>query len=251
MADDPRDTRSDLVPPGDRVVMLSGGSRGIGAAIARRLLSDGYRLSLGVRRPHDTRARFADAPAGRLLVSRFDAFEAPSAEAWLDETLAAFDRVDVLINNAGMTKPLSFTEGGEDALDDLWAVNVKAPFRLIRLTLPHLARSGGGRVINIASTDAKRYRDQTVSIAYAATKHAVLALTHAAKFAGWESGVRVTALCPGAVDTDFTAGIPGVTPAANRIAPATLAEIVSLLLRLPNNASVAELVVNTRLESTL
>jgi NAD(P)-dependent dehydrogenase (short-subunit alcohol dehydrogenase family) len=92
---------------------------------------------------------------------------------------------------------------------------------------------------------------QTVSIAYAATKHAVLALTHAAKFAGWEHGVRVTALCPGAVDTDFTAGIPGVTPAANRIAPATLAEIVSLLLRLPNNASVAELVVNTRLESTL
>ena len=157
----------------------------------------------------------------------------------------------MLINNAGMTKPLSFAEGGEDALDDLWSVNVKAPFRLIRLALPHLSKSGGGRIINIASTDAKRYRDETVSIAYAATKHAVLALTHAAKFAGWESGVRVTALCPGGVDTDFIAGIPGVTPAANRIAPATLGEIVSLLLKLPNNASVAELVVNTRLESTL
>ena len=74
------------------------------------------------------------------------------------------------------------------------------------------------------------------------TKHAVLALSHAARFAGWDHGVRVTALCPGAVDTDFVAGIPGVTPAANRIAPETIAETVAFLLRLPNNASVAELV---------
>ena len=81
------------------------------------------------------------------------------------------------------------------------------------------------------------------------TKHAVLALTHAAKFAGWENGVRVTALCPGAVDTDLVASIPGVTPSANRIAPETIGETVSFLLRLPNTASVAELVVNTRLET--
>ena len=248
---DPRETRSELLPPGERIVMLSGGSRGIGAALARRLLSDGFRLSLGVRRPVEVRAKYSEIGPERLLAASFDAFDPPSAETWMSATLEHFGRLDALINNAGMTRPLSFTEGGEDALDELWAVNVKAPFRLIRLALPHLAESGNGRIINVASTDAKRYRDQTVSIAYAATKHAVLALTHAAKFAGWEHGVRVTALCPGAVDTDFTAGIPGVTPAANRIAPATLAEIVSLLLRLPNNASVAELVVNTRLESTL
>jgi NAD(P)-dependent dehydrogenase (short-subunit alcohol dehydrogenase family) len=231
--------------------MISGASRGIGAALARRLLADGYRLSLGVRRPSETRAKFPEADEARLLVSRFDALEPATAERWLSDTLEKFGRLDALINNAGIIKPLSFLEGSEDVLDDLWAVNVKAPFRLIRLALPELAKSGNGRIVNVASTDAKRYRDSTVSIAYAMTKHAVLALTHASKFAGWEHGVRVTALCPGAVDTDFTAGIPGVTPAANRLAPETLAEIVSLLLRLPNNASVAELVVNTRLESTL
>ncbi len=190
-------------------------------------------------------------PTGSLPSSPSTRSIPASAAAWVEETKKAFGRIDALINNAGMMKPLSFSEGGEDALDDLWAVNVKAPFRLIRLALPYLKESGGGRIINVASTDAKRYRNETVSIAYAATKHAVLALTHAAKFAGWEHGVRVTALCPGAVDTDFTAGIPGVTPLGERIAPTTLAEIVSLLLRLPNNASVAELVVNTRLESTL
>ena len=247
MADD-RETRSELLPVAGRVVMMSGGSTGIGAAIARRLLAEDYRLSLGGRRPKEIEAKFAGT-ANPPLVSRFDAFEPTTAEAWLNATLERYGRLDALINNAGRMKPLSFTEGDESALDELWAVNVKAPFRLIKLALPHLAKSGHGRVINIASTDAKRYRDSTVSIAYATTKHAVLALSHAAKFAGWEQGVRVTALCPGAVDTDFVAGIPGVTPV--RIAPTTIAEAVSFLLRLPNNSSVAELVVNARLESTL
>ena len=247
---DERETRSHVLPVGGRVVMLSGGSTGIGAAIARRLLDDGYVLSLGVRRPNEVVAKFAGA-ANPPLVCRFDAFDPATAEAWVQATLAAYGRVDALINNAGLMKPLSFADGDESALDDLWAVHVKAPYRLIRLTLPHLGRSGHGRIINVASTDAKRYRDASVSIAYATTKHAVLALTHAAKFAGWDQGVRVTALCPGAVDTDFLAGLSGITPAANRIAPTTLGEAVAFLLRLPNNASIAELVVNARLESTL
>jgi NAD(P)-dependent dehydrogenase (short-subunit alcohol dehydrogenase family) len=88
-----------------------------------------------------------------------------------------------------------------------------------------------------------------VSVAYTMSKHAVMALTHAARFAGWEQGVRATALCPGAVDTDLIAGIPGVTPRQDRIAPDTIAETVAFLLRLPNSSSVAELVMNTRLET--
>jgi len=247
---DERETRSELLPVAGRVVMMSGGSTGIGAAIARRLIDDGYRLSLAGRRPKEIEAKFAGSVTPPL-VSKFDALDPASAEAWLKATLERYGCLDALINNAGRMKPLSFTEGDEAALDELWAINVKAPFRLIKLALPHLARSGHGRIINIASTDAKRYRDTSVSIAYAATKHAVLALSHAAKFAGWEQGVRVTALCPGAVDTDFVAGVPGVTTPGGRIAPTTIAEAASFLLRLPNNASVAELVVNARLESTL
>ena len=95
---------------------------------------------------------------------------------------------------------------------------------------------------------ATMYRD-TVSVAYAMTKHVILALGHAAKFARWEKGVRVTALCPGAVDTELVASIPGVTPAANRLAPETVANSVAFLLGLPNSASISELVINTRLES--
>lgn len=247
---DPRETRSELLPADGRVVMMSGGSTGIGAAIARRLLAEGYTLSLGGRRPADIAAKYAEF-GGRVMAAAFDATKPATAQAWLDATLARFGRLDALINNAGRMKPLSFIEGDESALDELWEINVKAPFRMIKLALPHLAKSGHGRIINVASTDAKRYRDQSVSIAYATTKHAVLALSHAAKFAGWEHGVRVTALCPGAVDTDFIAGVPGVMAGPGRIAPTTIAEAAVFLLRLPNNASVAELVVTSRLESTL
>ena len=126
-----------------------------------------------------------------------------------------------------------------------------APFRLLRLCLPHLRKAGHGRVVNIASTDAKRYRDASSSVGYVMTKHAVLAMSHAAKFAGWDDGVRVTALCPGAVDTDLIAGLPGVTPSAGRMKPETIAHAVSFLLSLPDNASVAELPINTRLEPNL
>jgi NAD(P)-dependent dehydrogenase (short-subunit alcohol dehydrogenase family) len=241
----------DLLSSAGRVVMISGASRGIGAAIAQRLAADGFTLSLGVRRPAEVQGKFGALDPKRLLVSHFNALETGSAQTWLDETVKRFGRLDALINNAGIMRPLSFKEGDESVLDELWAVNVKAPFRLIRLALPLLAKSGTGRIINVASTDGKRYRDASVSIAYALSKQALVALSHAAKFAGWEDGVRVTALCPGAVETDLLKGLPGVTAPGKRIAPATLAEIVSLLLRLPNTASVAELVINTRLEHSL
>ena len=232
--------------PGDgRVVMISGATRGIGRAIAERLSSDGFRLSLGVRRQPETAALFPDA-----FVHRFDARDHGSALAWIDATMTRFGRIDALVNNAGGLKLFTLREGTVEELQAHWDVNVVAPFRLVQACLPHLATSGRGRIINIASTDGKRVREGS-SVAYAMTKHAVLALTHAARFAGWEQGVRATALCPGAVDTDLIANIPGVTPKAERLQPAVIADTVAFLLDLPNTASVAELVMNTRLESGL
>ena len=237
-----------MIDPNDRVVMLSGATGGIGAAVTRRLSEDGFRLSLGVRDVARAREMFPELVPDRGLICRFEAGEADTARAWVDATAEHFGQIDALINNAGILRQIFFDEGDEELLDELWTVNVKAPFRLIRHALPHLSETGGGRIINVASTDAKRYREG-VSVGYAMSKHAVLALSHAAKTAGWERGVRVTALCPGAVDTPMIQSIPGVTPVAERILPDTLAEIVSFLLRLPNNASVPEMVVNTRLES--
>lgn len=242
---------AELIPVAGRVVAISGASRGVGAAIAKRLALDGWALSLGVRDPKAVSERLPLAGAAAVTVHRFDAEMPETAESWIAETVARHGRLDALINNAGILKHVDFSADGEAALDAMWAVNVKAPYRVTRHALPHLKAAGHGRVINIASTDAKRYRDATVSIGYAMSKHALLALSHATKFASWNDGVRVTALCPGGIDTDLIAGLPGVTPGQGRLSPATVAEMVSLLLRLPDTATISELVMNTRLESTL
>ncbi len=230
-----------------RLVMVSGGARGLGAAIVRRCLADGHAVSVGARDPAAVRAAFGKA----VTAHRFDADDPGSAQSWVDATVAQSGAPDALINNAGILRMVDFTRGEEDDLDALWNVNVKGPFRLIRAALPHLRASGRGRVVNIASTDAKRYRDSSVSLGYVMTKQALLAMTHAVRFAGWDDGLRGTAICPGAIDTEMIANIPGVTPKAQRLQPEDVAEIVSLLLRLPNQASVPEIVVNTRLESTI
>ena len=231
-----------------RVAMVSGGGRGLGAAIAERLLDDGWAVSLGLRDLGQA-ARFG-APAGRLTAVHFDADLPATADAWVTTTVNRLGRIDALVNNAGILRTVDFDEGSEADLDAMWAVNVKAPFRLIRAALPHLRETGTGRIVNIASTDARRYRPGT-SIGYAMTKHALLAMTQAARFAGWEDGVRATALCPGAIDTDLVAGLPGVTPKGDRLTPETVAGIVAMILTLPNQASLPELIVNTRLESLI
>ncbi|MCX7322952.1 MAG: SDR family NAD(P)-dependent oxidoreductase [Hyphomicrobiales bacterium] len=243
----PADASPAVLPVDGRVIAITGASRGLGAAIARRLHADGYTLALGVRDVAATRSRLD--LAGRCTFHHFDALDAGSADVFIDEAIAAHGKLDGLINNAGVLRRFSFDHPDERALDEMWAVNVKAPFRTIVRALPALKASGHGRIVNIASTDAKRVRDPSAPLGYVMSKHALLALSHAAKFAGWEDGVRVTALCPGAIDTELIAGLPGATPAANRLKPETVAEAVSLLLRLPNAATVAEMVMNTRLEA--
>lgn len=238
-----------LLEASGRVVAVTGASRGLGLAIARRLHAEGFTLALGVRDPAGTRRTLG--LEDRVTFHRFDARDTPTASAFVSEAIAAHGRLDCLVNNAGVLRRFGFDHPDEAALDEMWEVNVKAPFRVIHAALPALKACGNGRIVNIASTDAKRYRDPTAPLGYVMSKHALLALSHAAKFAGWEDGVRVTALCPGAIDTELIKGLPGATPAANRLKPETVAEMVALLLRLPNAATVAELVMNTRLEATL
>lgn len=228
-----------------KVVMVSGGGRGLGAAITAALIEAGWTVSLGLRDLSQA-DQFGDAVSAHA----FDASDPAAAQAWVDATVARHGQLNALVNNAGILRMVDFDQGSEDDLDDMWAVNVKAPFRLIRAAMPHLKACGQGRVVNIASTDAKRFRQGT-SIGYSMTKHALHVLTQATRAAGYDDGVRATALCPGAIDTDLIANIPGVTPKPDRLTPETVAVLVTMLLALPNQASVPELIANTRYESLI
>lgn len=231
-----------MLDPKGRVAMVSGASRGIGRRIVERLLASGFQVSAGVRDPRGL------AAAEHLLVQRYDAESLDSAEAWVAATLARFGRLDALVNAAGINPMARIGDADETALDLMWAVNVKGPLRLVRLAMPHLAASGTGRVVNISSLSGKRVANENVG--YAMSKFALMALTHGVRREGWEQGVRATALSPGFVNTDMTMGVQGV-PRETMIDPADLAEMAEMLLLLPNNAVVGELLVNARFEPML
>lgn len=226
--------------------MISGANRGLGNAIARRLLADGYNVSAGGRDAAAVGAAFETSDDGRLLTHPYDATVTGSDQDWFDATIGRFGSVDILINNAGVLDTSSFDELTDDGLDNLWAVNVKAPFRLTRIAMPALRAAGTGRVVNIASLSGLRVAGQFAP-GYAMSKHAVIALTEATKQTGWADGVRVTAVCPGFIATDMIAGLD--EDPTTMIQPADLAEMISTVVALPNSASVAELRVACRLEA--
>jgi len=239
-----------MLKPNNRVILISGASSGIGLAIAKLLLKEGYNLSLGVRNIEKTRNLFSKCKSQNYIIEKFEATDLKTIDSWVENTVNRFGKIDGLINNAGILKIVSFDEGEIEELNELWKVNVVAPFYLTKLCLPHIKKTNYGRIINIASTDGKRYRE-SVSVGYSMVKHALVSMSHATRIAGWNDGIRVTAICPGAVDTNLLNGIPGVTTSKQRLKPETIAYTVSYVLSLPNNASVAELPINARVESTI
>ncbi|MEM0906558.1 MAG: SDR family NAD(P)-dependent oxidoreductase [Pseudomonadota bacterium] len=226
-----------------RAVMVSGASRGIGLALVETLLSKGWSVSAGVRDPASLTAKLG--ATDNLLVTRFDAEDRATFADWLDATLTRFGRVDGLINNAGISNTFSIEEGDETALDHLFEINVKAPLFLTRLVLPHLKASDAGRIVNISSMSGKRVRNENV--AYNMSKHAIIALTHGTRRIGWDHGVRAFVVCPSFVATDLTANAKKVSR-EEMINADDLAELITTTMALPNNAMVAELIVNCRLE---
>ncbi len=232
-----------MLAPDGRVIMISGANRGIGLAIARVLYNAGYSLSLSARDPDS----LADLTSGwtpeRVVACRYDAQDQDTHRQWVADTVARFGRLDGLVNNAGIMEEVSVEDDNDEALDRMWEVNVKAPLSMIRTALPHLRRCGAGRIVNVASLAGKAVYG--AGIGYSMTKFAAVALSHATRHAGWDDGVRCTALCPGYVATDMTAAVESV-PLDQMIAPDDLAEVVLTVLSLSNTASIAELIINCR-----
>lgn len=230
------------LPAKGRVVMISGARRGIGRAVLERLLAGGYPVSAGLR-------TMTDMPAhADLACLPYDAARTGSAEAWVAATVERFGRVDIVINAAGLNTRGTLFDTDESAFDQLFAVNAKGPMRVIRAAWPHLVASGAGRVINLASLSGKRVRND--NLAYAMSKFALMALTHEVRRAGWEHGIRASAICPGFVATDMTAAVTK-WPRDQMSRPEDLALLIETLIALPNTTSIAEVLVNCRHEDML
>lgn len=237
-----------MLPPQGRVILVSGASRGIGRAVAEALYAAGYSVSMGARDKTSLAGIAAGWDPARVHCARYDAVDWATHEAWVHSAAERFGRIDGLVNNAGMHSAVTLRAPDSAALDLAWAVNCKAPLNMISLALPWLEASGHGRIVNVASMSGKRVRNDNV--AYNMTKFALMALTHNARRISWDKGVRATAVCPSFVQTDMTAAMTAV-PREKMTRPQDLAALVVTAIGLPDEASVAELLVNCRLEDTL
>lgn len=225
-----------------RVALVSGASRGIGAAIAQRLVQDGWAVSLGMRNPVQP-----DWGAG-AHVAAYDA-SVPGAEAaWVAAAMGVFGRIDAVVANAGVMVPKSVIEATDDDIQTMMEVNVMAPRRLAQAAWPALMASGRGRVAILASLSGKRVKSSRAG-AYSMSKFAAVALAHGLRHEGFDHGIRATAICPGFVATDMALSLSD-RPADLMTHPADLARIVAMILDLPNEASVAEFAVNCQLEES-
>lgn len=189
----------------DKVIVITGASAGIGAAIARKAGAAGARLVLAARRKAELEAVARESGEGALTVVT-DVTVRADVEALARAAIERFERVDVWINNAGRGISRSVLELTDEDLDEMIRDNVKSALYGMQAIAPHLIARGDGQIINVSSL-LGRLPYVPVRSAYCAAKHALNALTASLRIElrGKAPGVVITTVSPGPVATDFGA----------------------------------------------
>jgi NADP-dependent 3-hydroxy acid dehydrogenase YdfG len=192
----------------DKVVIVTGASAGIGAAVAEGLVKAGARVMLAARR-EDRLAALAGrlrADGGVVDYLAADVADQKAMQRLADATVAAFGRIDVLVNNAGVMTLSTLAEGDVDAWDQMIDINLRGVLYGIAAVLPVMRRQDSGHIINLSSTMAHGGRSAGAAV-YVATKAAVSAISEAFR---QEAGpnLRSTIISPGAVTSELHDRIP-------------------------------------------
>ncbi len=236
-----------------RKILISGASRGIGKAIALKLLKEGHYLSLGVRKKDDLNNTYLDPKANNpesFLVHTYDATNPKSSKLWVERTVATFKNIDTIIHCAGIFKRtnLIFNDNDIQDIEELWKVNVMGPWILTKDAWKYLSISTSARIIVLVSMSGKRSKGNLAS--YSMSKFALMSLCQTMRNEGWQEGIRVTAICPGWVNTDMAKEITHF-PKKDMTQANDIANICSNLLDLPNSSVPFEIAVNCQLEKTI
>jgi 3-oxoacyl-[acyl-carrier protein] reductase len=186
-----------------KIALITGGSRGIGAAIAKRLAADGANVAITYTKGAEAAASVVKGieRAGRKAIAiQADATDAGAVEAAVEKTVATFGRLDVLVNNAGTAIPKTFEETTLEELDRLIDVNVRGTLVATQAALKHM--KNGGRIIMIGSSVGERVLVPGL-VAYSATKGAVKMFTQGLSREVGSRGITVNNVQPGPIDTDL------------------------------------------------
>jgi 3-oxoacyl-[acyl-carrier protein] reductase len=214
------------------VALVTGGSRGIGRAIAAALVDAGAAVTISARTAADVEraARELDAGRGRVLGVVGSVAQAAECERMVAGTVAAFGRLDVLVNNAGVGVFRPVAELSVEEWDRVLGTNLSGVFYCCRAAIPHLRAAGGGWIINIGSLAGKN--PFPGGGAYNASKFGLVGFTEALMQEIRHDGIRVTGIMPGSVATGFGDHEPGAEDAW-KTQPEDIAAIVLDLLATP------------------
>jgi 3-oxoacyl-[acyl-carrier protein] reductase len=187
----------------DKVALVTGGSRGIGAAIAKRLAADGARVAITYTKGAEAAQEIVkeiEAAGGKATAIQADAADADAVIAAVEKTVATFGRLDVLVNNAGTGFPKPFEEATLEELDRVIDVNIRGVFVATKAALKHM--KDAGRIINIGSCVGERVLTPGL-VPYSATKGAVKMFTQGLAREVGGRAITVNNVQPGPIDTDL------------------------------------------------
>ena len=229
----------------DRAALITGGSSGIGLAIARALGEDGYRLTISSRRPEKLEAAAQQLREGDLDVEALPANMVDEEEIrkLVADHKARCGRLDVLVNNAGLGIGGAVEEAETKKLDLQLNVNLRAVYLLARESIPMLKEAGAehGKALMANTASYAGKHGQGWLAAYSATKFGVVGLSQALHKELSRDGVQVTALCPGFVATPMTDWVEDQVSKDEMIQPDDIAEAIRFLLRTSRHCVVPEL----------
>lgn len=226
-----------------RVALITGGSRGLGAAMAHTLAEAGMRLALvdiAAQRVLDLAAALAEREVEAMALP-MDLGDAPQCARAVDDVVRHFGRLDVLINNAAVDVTAPIGELTEADWQRIAAVNLGAPFLLSKHAAAVMAAQGGGHIVNIASTAAKRGWPN--ASAYHATKWGLLGLSQALHAELRSAGVKVCALVAGGMRTPFLTDRFPELDISRLQEPLDVARVVRFVLEQPASTCIAEITV--------
>lgn len=194
----------DVVDLCDKIALVTGGSGGLGCSLARAFARQGYRVVITARNGEKLQAaaKAIGDNAAPVLALPCDIRQKDQVNSLAKEVGARLGTVQVLINNAGIARAVSFLEMPDTLWDDTLRTNLTGAYYCCKVFLPGMTNSGWGRIINIASTTAKVSYSHVS--AYASSKHGLLGLTRSLALETARLGVTVNAICPGYIDDERT-----------------------------------------------
>ena len=187
----------------NKIALVTGGSRGIGAGIAKRLAAEGASVAITYTQGSDAAAKVVKAiedAGGKAVAIQADATDAKAVKAAVAQTVASFGALDILVNNAGTAIPKPFEEATLEEMDRMVDINLRGVFIATQAALKHLPK--GGRIITIGSCVGERMMTPGL-VAYAATKGAVKMFTQGLAREVGSRGITVNNIQPGPIDTDL------------------------------------------------